>query len=966
MGKSKKPKVYDYLYSLDYAFLNGPINSLNKIWIKDVEVPGSSAAGLTRTDLVISEPDLFGGDTKEGGVEGVIEVYLGGPNQRSSAELAARMGGLPDSVPGYPKQMHLFFRGMLNTGFKWITNNPYIPSLMIHTTSLPSTLGLPHHVVPPIGVNFGEDYDGSEWIPTTSEALDSFIAVGLPDPGGLTYTIDLVTGAVAGATVPGSAGSGGLLGWINSQVDDFIGNPDDITATQNIPFDPDGLDQCGVKYTISASASFVYTRPTSWAGRPARGVVRAIITGTIVTPSGTSTVIRTVASPIGLGGVSFSGSGSFPAGVRNIQVKFEVPAMMAIYSRGTLTGSNFEVTGGCGGGGGGGGGGGSGSGTFNPTLMPNANPAHIIHYIIQNPAFGYRDGTCGLVDEESMRACAETLFNENFGLAMLWNRQAPIDSFVQDVLDHIKAALYISPRLGRWKMRLLRNDYDALTLREINPTNAVLKNPKRPRWNDTINEITVSFTDPANEADATVTAQQIANVEIQGGTISETRNYHGIRDRKLAQRVANRDVIEASTPLFAATVWGDRSFWDIEPGECCTLVWPDENIGSMVVRVMGVDYGSIGDRYVKMDVVQDIFSVDTATPSEPQEAPIDDDKKVPVDISGAAFIELPMPEILKNGYSFDDADRYPDTLTAILASSDMTKIIDIRAWSEIVNSDGEVGVGLSAVITPTKYTFTAFPLIAEATSNIPRAIVDSVGGGFAKPGRILMVGNEQSVCELILLARFNETTQEWVGRRGIYDSIPRDWPINSVVWLFPDSDTVLDETVRVAGEVTNYWLQPKTRGGRLARRKMVKRSHVVSARSYLPHRPANCQIDANGFADTVYDVMPYPSSVTATWSNRNRLLEDGIIPKWGDPNVTPEAGQTTVLRVTDAFGVLITEIAGLTGTSYVIPSSAFGAGLNYVEFWSERDGLMSLQSARRKVVIGQSGWGFDWGFNWNG
>jgi len=123
-------------------------------------------------------------------------------------------------------------------------------------------------------------------------------------------------------------------------------------------------------------------------------------------------------------------------------------------------------------------------------------------------------------------------------------------------------------------------------------------------------------------------------------------------------------------------------------------------------------------------------------------------------------------------------------------------------------------------------------------------------------------------------------------------------------------------------------------------------------------------IDGNGFADTIYDILPYPSSVDATWNNRNRLLEDAIIPRWDGANVTPEAGQTTLLRIVDGSGTVLDEFAGLTGNSYTIPASSFGPGSNWVEFWAERDGLRSLQCARRRVVIGDSGWDYGWNYNW--
>jgi len=89
--------------------------------------------------------------------------------------------------------------------------------------------------------------------------------------------------------------------------------------------------------------------------------------------------------------------------------------------------------------------------------------------------------------------------------------------------------------------------------------------------------------------------------------------------------------------------------------------------------------------------------------------------------------------------------------------------------------------------------------------------VDELGKGFIRPGRVLMLGDTQENSELILLAEFTLTTQQWVVRRGVYDTTPKVWPVGTRVWAFPDSEVVVDTTVRAAGDEFSYWLQPRTR-----------------------------------------------------------------------------------------------------------------------------------------------------------
>ena len=145
------------------------------------------------------------------------------------------------------------------------------------------------------------------------------------------------------------------------------------------------------------------------------------------------------------------------------------------------------------------------------------------------------------------------LFNEGFGMSIQWTRESTIESFVGEILDHIQAALYVDPETGKFTLKLFRDDYDATTLPLISPDNAVLDNYQRKLWGETVNEIIVSWTNPVNEQDETITQQDLGNITVQGGVVSDTRSYYGIRNASLASRVAIRDVRQSSAPRSLAS-----------------------------------------------------------------------------------------------------------------------------------------------------------------------------------------------------------------------------------------------------------------------------------------------------------------------------------------------------------------------------------------------------------------------------
>ncbi|MGZ7144673.1 hypothetical protein ACXWOO_09920, partial [Streptococcus pyogenes] len=83
---------------------------------------------------------------------------------------------------------------------------------------------------------------------------------------------------------------------------------------------------------------------------------------------------------------------------------------------------------------------------------------HMIYEALTNSAWG-RGLDYTLIDDAAFRQAANTLFDEGFGLCLLWSRQDTVDSFIQTVLDHIGAVFYTHPRTGLLVLRLLRSDY---------------------------------------------------------------------------------------------------------------------------------------------------------------------------------------------------------------------------------------------------------------------------------------------------------------------------------------------------------------------------------------------------------------------------------------------------------------------------------------------------------------------------
>ena len=111
MGSRKKQTVgYRYLFGLHMGLSRG-LDELVAIKVGDRTAWTGSATA--NTSITITQPELFGGDDKEGGIVGQLDLMMGEPTQTVNARLAAMLGGL---VPAFRGVVTTFFDGLMCSG----------------------------------------------------------------------------------------------------------------------------------------------------------------------------------------------------------------------------------------------------------------------------------------------------------------------------------------------------------------------------------------------------------------------------------------------------------------------------------------------------------------------------------------------------------------------------------------------------------------------------------------------------------------------------------------------------------------------------------------------------------------------------------------------------------------------------------------------------------------------------------
>ncbi|KKK85417.1 hypothetical protein LCGC14_2773510, partial [marine sediment metagenome] len=89
------------------------------------------------------------------------------------------------------------------------------------------------------------------------------------------------------------------------------------------------------------------------------------------------------------------------------------------------------------------------------------NAIHIIRECLIDSEWGLKfDGTEDL-DDDFFKEAANILYEEGFGLSMLWDQVTPVEDFVDEILNYIAGILYQDLETGKWRIVLTRDpDYD--------------------------------------------------------------------------------------------------------------------------------------------------------------------------------------------------------------------------------------------------------------------------------------------------------------------------------------------------------------------------------------------------------------------------------------------------------------------------------------------------------------------------
>lgn len=568
----------------------------------------------------------------------------------------------------------------------------------------------------------------------------------------------------------------------------------------------------------------------------------------------------------------------------------------------------------------------------------DANPVHCLAELFLDKDWGM--GEVELDDFGTTWAdAAATIQGEDNGFSYYWDRQSSCEEMAEIILRQIDGVVYTDFATGLIEIKLARFDFDPGSLPTYSNDHFLeITSLTRGSWDDTINEVRVNYTSHAkNFKTATVLDLDAANFLIQAGTgISANINYPGASNEPQARSLARRDLQVLTLPLLRFSGTMNREGHALTPGSLFKFSWPEQGIGSVVMRVTGIKPGTIANGVIELDCVEDHFALGAAIFNTGTNGWVDPITG-PIAVTQGGLDELPY------WYARDGLHRP----YAFAARPNGTQL----SYQWVLNS---------AVIDPDA-TFTPSGQLTAALIQLTDDVTfDFTVDGLADPELIALVVSSPDHLAGHSLIRVDD---EWMAYesatdnldgtitlnnvwRGQLDTTPAAHANNARVWFVGAHLQLTETDFPVTTALTGEFLTQTTTGV-LDSATAPDYALTLAGRALKPYPVAGVKVNTSYLLSSV----PVTDDIALTWFERNRLTQTELVRQLGATQAR-ETSTTFTVRAYGQTGTLLRTVTGLTADAYTY-TRAFeladaGAVQETLRFEIEaiRDGLTSNKWVR--------------------
>lgn len=564
------------------------------------------------------------------------------------------------------------------------------------------------------------------------------------------------------------------------------------------------------------------------------------------------------------------------------------------------------------------------------------NPAHILYECVTNRAWG-RGYARSRIGETTWAAAARTLYNEGFGLCMKWTRQDSLQSFIQEVLDHIGGTLYVNRETGLLDLDLIRDNYNVDDLPVFDRNSGLLSVDQSEAATpaDAISEIIVKYNDVLLNEAQEVRAQNLALIQSNEGTSSKTNTYDGIPILSLAARVAQRDLRAVSASTNRYTVKLDRRAWRIRPGSVFRVSDPDMGIENLVLRAGKVNDGTLTGGAITVEAALDVFGLSSTAFITPEDAAWEPPISDPQVVVSRVVREATYQELVGR--------LTPADLAILDVNASAVATAGVRPVQGLLNYSIASRTGTEDFAIRGSESFASGALCNGALGYYNDNIVfdNAVDPGLMDVGDLIQIDNEILQVTAISLDE-SGTAGSFDVLRGCVDTIPATHADNARIIFLSDA-VGTDSREYVTSDVVDVKLLSNSSSDTLNEALAPTNMVTVVGRQGRPYAPGAVSVNST----PAFNNVAAGASFRIDWTHRDRKMQaDQVVGHW-DANVGPEPGTTYTLRFYSSSNALIRTINGITDNFRLFTAADNTlTGAMFVELEAVRDGLASFQTYR--------------------
>lgn len=514
-------------------------------------------------------------------------------------------------------------------------------------------------------------------------------------------------------------------------------------------------------------------------------------------------------------------------------------------------------------------------------LGDDCNLVEILYDLLVN-RFARRGTSPSKFNLLNWRAIAIQLYDEgNVGSFKIEASNTGRD-VVNEILRQMDAIMYTDPATGMIELKLIRNDYNPLTIPHYREGEILqVRNYSKPNWEATVNQLRVKFIDrDSGYTTRPVMDQDMANINMQQQVRASEMEFPACYSRTLAQAIAGRELSLVKVPFTKAEINFNRTVEQLRPGDVFRYSFADYRIDSEIVRVQGFDLGSLEEGTITAIVVQDRYIYGDSSAIVPPGSAWTPPTYSVAEAEGMFATRAP--------YWFNIQAGDPDPTHAFVlffaerGSSSFSRAYNLLAGGATIEENREYSaVTTLAASMPNNDTTIASLALASMPGNYPTVTDAQIRQGW----NLALVGSEY------IAFRGRSGNNLTTVYRGIFGSIPTSHSTGDKIrFLGSDGEIemMLEEAFPV-GQAINFTVDPIGILGRIfgggASANLV---YTPSAISLVPRAPFNVTIDGV----TVPPTVAPSATIAVAFAASDRLDKAIILP--GDP--LPPVPPNTVFR----------------------------------------------------------------------